>query len=192
MQKDGKEESAVEMFVLGVVIDPNTQAPVVILKDESDKINLPIWIGMQEATGILSALKQLSLPRPQTHDLLFETLNVLGASVSRVIITEIRDTTFIAEMVCSAGDRIFIFDCRPSDAINMALRASAPILVATSVIEQAQVVLEEVPAMGSESGEMIAKEVVEGEGTVDFRQIEKERWTEILESLDPQDFKYRT
>jgi bifunctional DNase/RNase len=187
MSKDDKEESAIEMFVGGVVVDPNTQSPVVILKDEHDKINLPIWVGMQEATGILSALKQLTLPRPQTHDFMYDVISALGASVLRIIITEVRETTYIAEMVCVAGDRTFIFDCRPSDAINIALRATASIYVATSVLEKARMVVEEnaSDAEGSSTTE-------DNEDSVDFQQIEKGRWNEILESLDPQDFKYRT
>ena len=187
MSKDGKEESAIEMFVGGVVVDPNTQSPVVILKDEDDKINLPIWVGMQEATGILSALKQLTLPRPQTHDFMFDVISALGASVLRIIITEVRDTTYIAEMVCTSGDRTFIFDCRPSDAINIALRATASIYVATSVLDKARMVVEGNAAEAEGGGS-----TEEGDEAVDFQQIEKGRWNEILESLDPQDFKYRT
>jgi bifunctional DNase/RNase len=187
MSNEEKEESAIEMFVGGVVVDPNTQSPVVILKDEHDKINLPIWVGMQEATGILSALKQLTLPRPQTHDFMFDVISALGASVLRIIITEVRDTTYIAEMVCMSGDRTFIFDCRPSDAINIALRATASIYVATSVLEKAKMVVE-----ANASDTEASATTDEGEDSVDFQQIEKGRWNEILESLDPQDFKYRT
>jgi uncharacterized protein len=178
-------EVAIEMFVGGVVVDPNTQTPIVILKDEQGKINLPIWIGVQEATGILSALKQLNLPRPQTHDFMYEVMGALGASVQRITITEVRDTTYIAELVCSKGDRTFMFDCRPSDAINIALRASAPIFVSASVLEVAQVVVQQ-------AGEDLTEgSGLENSDEVDFKTIEKDKWNDILDGLDPGDFKYR-
>jgi bifunctional DNase/RNase len=176
-------EEAIEMFVGGLVLDPNTQAPVVILKDEEGKLSLPIWIGVPEATGIASAVKQLNLARPLTHDLMSEVLSEIGVTVQRILISDIKESTYIAELVCSLGDRTFIFDCRPSDALNIAIRCSAPIFVAQSVLSKANIVAE-----GDEEGGGEA----EAEGAkVDFQSIDKDKWNTILDELDPDDFKYR-
>ena len=132
------DETAVEMFVGGLVLDPNTQAPVVVLKDESGEICLPIWIGIAEATSIATAIKQVGMERPLTHDLMHEIFGQLDVSVQRVVITELRESTYYAELILSQGDRVLIIDSRPSDAIAVALRASAPIFVVQGVLDQAK------------------------------------------------------
>jgi len=131
-------ESAVEMFVGGLVLDPATQAPIVVLKDETGQVTLPIWIGIAEATSIASAIKQVAMARPLTHDLFFELLLELGITVQRVVITELKDSTYFAELVLGQGDKVMVLDARPSDAIAMALRATAPIFVAQAVLDQAR------------------------------------------------------
>ena len=132
-------DTAIEMFVGGLVLDPNTQAPVVILKDETGEINLPIWIGIAEATSIASAIKQLAMARPLTHDLMYDIFLELGVRVQRIVITELKDSTYFSELILSYGDKAIILDSRPSDAIAIALRASAPIFVAQSVLDQAKI-----------------------------------------------------
>ena len=187
-------DNTVEMFVGGLVLDPNTQAPVVVLKDESGKIHLPIWIGIAEATSIASAIKQINMGRPLTHDLMYEIFNQAGLSVQRVVITDLKDSTYYAELIISMGDKIFIVDSRPSDAIAVALRAAAPIFVAEKVLEQAKMSFTSegaLPPVGSESEGSESGEGGDQEGRQDFKNIDKDKWGEILQNLDPKDFKYK-
>lgn len=192
-------EAAVEMFVGGLVLDPATQAPIVVLKDESGDITLPIWIGIAEATSIASAIKQVSMARPLTHDLFYELLLELGITVQRIVITELKDSTYFAELVLGQGDKVFVLDARPSDAIAMALRATAPIFVAQSVLEQArQAFANQGAAPQSQQDkpqEQLAEderaEEQESDSSKDFRAIDKDKWNEILSQLDPDDFKYK-
>lgn len=181
-----KEPEAIEMFVGGLVLDPNTQAPVVVLKDESGSVSLPIWIGVAEATSIASVLKQVPMARPLTHDLMSVMIHELGARVERVIITELKDSTYFAEILLALGEKAFILDSRPSDAIGIALREQAPIYVNQEVIKQAQVKFEPPP-----QEEKASTEEVQEETKKDLQGIEREKWSEILEGLDPDDFKYK-
>lgn len=189
------EEDAVEMFVGGLVLDPNSQAPVVVLKDESGKLNLPIWIGIAEATSIASVLKDLNMARPLTHDLLSTILTESGVSLERVLITALKDSTYYAELILSQGDKVHIIDSRPSDAIALALRAEAPIFVARDVLEQAQIAIDESPgeAQGEEHVDDVESEATEDEASngKDFRNIDKDRWNELLGKLNADDFKYK-
>jgi bifunctional DNase/RNase len=195
-------ESAIEMFVGGLVMDPATQAPIVVLKDESGDVTLPIWIGIPEATSIASAIKQVTMARPLTHDLFFDLLLEVGVTVQRVVITELKESTYFAELVLGQGDRVLVLDSRPSDAIAMALRASAPIYVAQAVLDQAKIAfgnttLLPTPEQGAkEEAQSSATEGAEGEAQAedesqDFAAIDKDRWEELLSKLDPEDFKYK-
>lgn len=187
-------ENAVEMFVGGLVLDPNTQAPVVILKDEAGELCLPIWIGVSEATSIASAIKQVTMARPLTHDLLFDIVNEAGMKVERIIITDLRESTYFAELVVTLGDKALVFDSRPSDAIGIAVRASAPIFVAQHVLDQAKIAFpnrapsSEKPEEGSPEG---SEEAPEEAQQADFASVDKDKWNEILDELDPDDFKYK-
>jgi len=193
-------DSAVEMFVGGLVIDPATQAPIVVLKDETGEITLPIWIGIPEATSIASAIKQVAMSRPLTHDLFFDLLLEVGVTVQRVVITELRESTYYAELILGQGDRVMVLDARPSDAIAMALRASAPIYVTRAVLDQAKVAFgENNPIVAGEppprdpqveEGHAEGEEGVEQDSS-DFRSIDKDKWEELLSNLDPKDFKYK-
>ena len=192
-------EAAVEMFVGGLVLDPATQAPIVVLKDETGEVTLPIWIGIAEATSIASAIKQVAMARPLTHDLFYELLLELGITVQRIVITELKDSTYFAELVLGQGDRVFVLDARPSDAIAMALRATAPIFVAQSVLDQARQAFakqgsqqpggQQQPQEGQAEEEQ--PEEQQDDSSKDFRAIDKDKWTEILSQLDPDDFKYK-
>jgi bifunctional DNase/RNase len=191
-------DSAVEMFVGGLVLDPATQAPIVVLKDESGEVTLPIWIGIPEATSIASAIKQVTMARPLTHDLFFDLLHEVGVTVQRVVITELKESTYFAELVLGQGDRVIVLDSRPSDAIAMALRASAPIYVAQSVLDQAKVAfagnnpLPPAEPASSEAG--AAEEAEDGQSddsSNDFTGVDKDKWEELLSKLDPEDFKYK-
>jgi bifunctional DNase/RNase len=187
-----RDQDSVEMFVGGLMLDPNTQTPVVILKDESGENCLPIWIGAAEATSIASAIKQVELPRPLTHDLLHEILSQLGVTVKRVIITELRDATYMAELMVSQGDRVIVLDSRPSDAIGVAIRADAPIFVAQRVLEQAKISLKGAQqGEGEQQGEGVLLPTETTPVSEEFSDINKEQWSDILNSLDAEDFKYK-
>ena len=199
-----KTEDAMEMFVGGLVLDPKTQAPVVLLKDEHGKYCVPIWIGMAEATSIASAIKQMVMPRPLTHDLMASILNEVGVRVERVMITDLKDSTYFAELVLSFGDKAIIMDSRPSDAIALAVRAAAPIYVMSSVVDQAKVAFESLESVAGplnqkpSETEPVAPESADADATdeeVDegqkFAEVDRDKWTEILAELDPEDFKYK-
>ncbi|NLF25503.1 MAG: bifunctional nuclease family protein [Deltaproteobacteria bacterium] len=189
-------EAAIEMFVAGLVLDPNTQAPVVVLKDEGGTVHIPIWIGIAEATSIASAIKQLPMARPLTHDLMYDIFQQMSVKVERVVVTELKDSTYYAELILSIGDRAVILDSRPSDAIAVALRASAPIFVAEKVIEQAKASFSVVPQEGAASSSQgqsgAASDASDTQDEQqDFKQIDKDKWREILDKLDPDDFKFK-
>jgi bifunctional DNase/RNase len=196
-------DTAVEMFVGGLVLDPSTQAPIVVLKDATGQVTLPIWIGIAEATSIASAIKQVAMPRPLTHDLFYDLLLDLGVTVQRVVITELKDSTYYSELVLGQGDRMTLLDARPSDAIAMALRAHAPIYVAQQVLDQAKIAFANNPpppipeaASGESSGAVAEEEGADeqapaDESSTDFKDINKDKWQEILDQLDAEDFKYK-
>lgn len=193
-------EAAIEMFVGGLVMDPTTQAPIVVLKDETGEVTLPIWIGVTEATSIASAIKQIAMARPLTHDLFYDLLLQLGITVQRIVITELREATYFSELILGQGDKVLVLDARPSDAIAMALRASAPIYVAQRVLDQARVAFaSQEQGAQSQQGAPEGREgaVEEGEGesdegaSKDFQAVDKAKWEEILSQLDPDDFKYK-
>ena len=190
------QEAAIEMFVGGLVMDPTTQAPIVVLKDETGTVSLPIWIGITEATSIASAIKQIAMARPLTHDLFYDLLQQLGITVQRIVITELRESTYFAELILGQGDKALVLDARPSDAIAMALRASAPIFVAQQVLDQAKIAFaSQGDAVPQPSRPVEGESAEEGGGvessSSDFQAVDKAKWEEILSQLDPDDFKYK-
>jgi bifunctional DNase/RNase len=128
------------MSVKGLMLDPISNSPIVVLKDEEDKIFLPIWVGIFEANAIALRLENVATPRPMTHDLLRSVLQELEAEVTRIEISDLRDSTFYASVHLKAGERVLLIDARPSDAIALALRTDAPIFVAQQVLDQAQTI----------------------------------------------------
>ena len=109
------------MFVAGLVLDPTTNSPIVILKDDTGDTALPIWLGLPEASSIASFLKKIAPVRPMTHDLLSTTIETLGAKVVRVVITGLKENTFIASLELAQGDSMRVIDCRPSDGMDVVL-----------------------------------------------------------------------
>jgi len=185
------ESNEVSMFVAGLVLDPASNAPIVVLKEVEGETCLPIWIGLAEATAIASALKHVDLARPMTHDLLKNIIDEVGGRVIRVVITELRENTFISSVEIVVGDIIKVIDARPSDAIALAVRAESEILVSAKVLEQAQVTLVAVNT-GEDGEEEFGIAGVEGEDEdANFANIDKEKWEEILAEMDPDDFKYK-
>ena len=179
----------IEMFVAGLVLDPASNAPIVILKDAGGDLCLPIWIGLSEATAIASALKKVETPRPMTHDLLKEVIESMGARVVRVHVCPLENNTFFADIELVVGETLKTTDARPSDAIALAVRVGAAITVAEEVLEQAQVTLVAVNPDDLEEVDVEAKE--DESDSQNFANIEKEKWEEILAEMDPDDFKYK-
>ncbi len=130
----------VPMSIKGLMLDPVSNSPIVVLKDDAEKFFLPIWVGIFEANAIALQLENVSTPRPMTHDLLRNMILELDGRVTRVVINDLRDSTFFAQIRVITGDRTLELDARPSDAIALALRADAPIYVAQSVLDQAQTI----------------------------------------------------
>jgi len=131
----------IEMTVKGVILDPTTNTPVVLLRDLADERILPIWVGGAEANAIATQIENLAPSRPMTHDLLRNVIEGLNAVVQKVVVSDLKDATFYANIFLLVGavDPVTI-DARPSDAIALALRTRAPILVEESVIDNAKTV----------------------------------------------------
>lgn len=159
---------AKEMQVVGITVDPATQSPIVILRDAENQHILPIWIGILEANAIAVGLEKVRLPRPMTHDLFKNVMDNLGIRLLRIEVTDIKDNTYYAVLHLEAAGESMVIDSRPSDAIAIALRYGAPIHVHDAVIEKA------VRIDASITG------------------ADKDKWTELLEKMDPEDFsKYK-
>jgi len=161
----------VPMSIKGLMLDPMSNSPIVVLKDDDEKLFLPIWVGIFEANAIALQLENITTPRPMTHDLLREMIQQLDARVTRIVINDLKDATFYAQirlLIRRAGtDQMLEIDARPSDAIALALRTEAPIYVAQSVLDQAQTI------------------TPDGEGT-------EEKTKEWFENLSPEDLgKYK-
>ena len=158
----------IEMSIKGLMVDPITNMPIVILKDKEGERVLPIWVGIFEANAIALQIENIATPRPMTHDLLRNIINDLEGQVDRVVVCDLKDNTFYAIIHLTVrGERVAI-DARPSDAIALALRTRSPILVDETVIDNAK--------------------------TVDFtaERADSDRLQKWLESLDPEELgKYK-
>ena len=156
------------MTIKGLMVDPITNMPIVILKDKAGERVLPIWVGVFEANAIALQIENVATPRPMTHDLLRNVIGDLDGSVDRVVVSDLKDNTFYAVIHLPVrGERVAV-DARPSDAIALALRTRSPILVEESVIDNAK--------------------------TVDFASepADSDRLQKWLESLDPEELgKYK-
>jgi len=131
-----------EMQIYGVSFDLVGKQPIVLLKTAEGNKFLPIWIGHPEAAAILMKLQSASTPRPMTHDLVTDMLDQLGAQVTRITVTELRENTFYAQITVQLDGSEIEIDSRPSDAIALAIRAEAPIFAADDVIEESAIEFE--------------------------------------------------
>jgi len=160
----------IEMTIKGLMVDPITNTPIVILRDKEGQKVLPIWVGIFEANAIALQIENISTPRPMTHDLLRNVIHDLKAEVKKIVVCDLQENTFYAliyRALNGNGDTVAI-DARPSDAIALALRTKAPIFVEDTVIDHAK--------------------------TVDFttEKADADRLHKWLESLDPDDLgKYK-
>jgi bifunctional DNase/RNase len=143
-------ETEVEMQIRGLMIDPLTNMPVVVLKDMSGDAVLPIWVGIFEANAISEELEKTARPRPTTHDLLRSLTRGLNAVVRKVVVSEMRDDTYFAVIwMEQEGERVAI-DARPSDAIALAMRWDCPIYASRAVLESAKQVAETPPNLNAD------------------------------------------
>lgn len=162
------------MSVGGLTLDPVTKTPIVILQDRDNKLNLPIWIGLLEATAMATELEGIKMARPMTHDLLCNVLGELGATVDCVEITDLKDNTYFALIHIRINGTQRTIDARPSDAISLALRTKSPIYVNRRVIETSSVVQQ-----------------AEDANETNLSNVSRDKWAEILEKMSPADFKYK-
>jgi uncharacterized protein len=136
----------IRMEIKGLLMDPVSNMPVVILRDKEDGLFLSIWVGLFEANAIALEMEKIATPRPMTHDLLKNVLAELGTRVERIVINDLKDNTFFARIHLTRGEVRYEIDSRPSDAIALALRARSEIFVETEVLEKSK-------SLRSETGE---------------------------------------
>ena len=127
-----------EMKIRGLMMDPVTNMPIVILKDVSGNSVLPIWVGIYEANAIALEIEKVATPRPMTHDLIKNVLTGLESKVAKVVVTELRDDTFFAVIWIEREGRFISIDSRPSDALAIAMRLDCPIFVEDEVLKSSK------------------------------------------------------
>ena len=167
-------ENFIVMTVGGLTLDPVTKTPIVILKDPENKLNLPIWIGLLEATAMATELEGIKMARPMTHDLLNVLISELGATVEWIEVTDLRDNTYYALIYVRAGGRQITIDSRPSDATSLALRTKSPIYVAKKVLEASSILQQ-----------------MEETAETNLSNVSRDKWADILDKMSPDDFKYK-
>jgi len=158
----------IEMTIKGLMVDPITNMPIIILRDKDGQRVLPIWVGVFEANAIALQMENVATPRPMTHDLLRNVIHDLKAEIRKIVVSDLKENTFYALIHLEVNGEPVAVDARPSDAIALALRARAPIFVEDRVIDNAK--------------------------TIDFApdKADAERLQKWLESLDPDDMgKYK-
>ena len=128
----------IEMTIKGLMVDPVTNMPIIILRDRDGHRVLPIWVGVYEANAIALQIENVPTPRPMTHDLLRNIIQDLQADIQRVVVCDLRENTFYALIYLLSHGETIAIDARPSDAIALALRAKAPIFVEDEVIDNAE------------------------------------------------------
>ncbi|HVL33761.1 MAG TPA: bifunctional nuclease family protein [Actinomycetota bacterium] len=159
------ENGVVEMQLVGVRVELPTNQPIVLLRERSGERFLPIFIGPVEATAIAFALQGIVTQRPMTHDLLKSILETTGISVDRIIITELREATFFAQIELSKNGETFSVSSRPSDAIALAVRGSVPLFASPDVLSEAGIVIRD-----------------------EDEEQEVQRFREFIENVTPEDF----
>ncbi len=158
----------IEMVIKGLMVDPVTNMPIIILRDKDGERVLPIWVGIFEANAIALQIENITTPRPMTHDLLRNVIQDLHGAVQKIVVSDLKENTFYALIYMRVNGESMAVDARPSDAIALALRTQAPIFVEDHVIDNAK--------------------------TVDFapEKNDSERLQKWLESLDPEELgKYK-
>jgi bifunctional DNase/RNase len=164
------------MKLVGVRVEMPSNTPIVLLQETTDDTRmLPIFIGQAEATAIALALEDVDTPRPMTHDLVRDLLVVLGATLDKVVITDLRDKTFYAELHLSIGDTTQVVSCRPSDALAIAVRTDSDIFAEAHVVDAAGFIPEPDDDDEDEDDGETVEEVLD-----EFR--------EFIDNINPEDF----
>ena len=164
------------MKLVGVRVEMPSNTPIVLLQEnDGDTRMLPIFIGQAEATAIALALEEVDTPRPMTHDLVRDLLMVLGATLDKVVITDLRDKTFYAELHLTVGDKTEVVLCRPSDALAIAVRTESEIYAETHVVDSAGFIPEP---------DELDDEEDEGEGVEEVL----DEFREFIDNINPEDF----
>lgn len=154
----------IELNLVGVRVELPTNQPIVLLREREGERYLPIWIGAMEATAIAFALQGIPTPRPMTHDLMKNVLEEIGVHVERIVITELREGTFFAELQMAQNGARYQISSRPSDAIALAVRLNVPIFANEDVLTEASIVIR------------------------DDEEQEVEKFREFLDQVTPEDF----
>ena len=128
----------VEVRIRGLMMDPATNMPIIVLKDVGSDTVMPIWVGIFEANAIAIEIEKMAASRPMTHDLIKNIIHNLNAELERVVVMEVKDDTFYAVLWLRQGDELITIDARPSDAIALALRSDCPIYVSEQVMQSAK------------------------------------------------------
>ncbi len=154
----------IEMKIRGLMMDPVTNMPIVILKDLAGTQVLPIWVGIYEANAIALEIEKVATPRPMTHDLLKNLLLGLETGVKKVVVSELKEDTFYAVIWLERDGELISIDSRPSDALALALRVDCPIYVEEEVLKSSK----SAAAMAEKSGNEELKRWLEGLNDEDF------------------------
>jgi uncharacterized protein len=160
-------EGAVPMTVTGVRVELPSNTPIVLLREQDGTRFLPIWVGAVEAMAITSALEGVTPPRPLTHDLMTVVIDALDAHIERIVVTDLRNNVYYADLVLMVGGREVVVSSRPSDAIALSVRTGAPVYANLNVLDEASIEFQE-------EGDEVPDEV--------------ERFREMLEDLTIDDF----
>jgi bifunctional DNase/RNase len=132
------DEPGIEVRIRGLMMDPSTRMPIVVLNDLAGEVVLPIWVGLFEANAIALEIEKATTPRPMTHDLLRSVIDALNARVTRVVVGALREDTFHATIWMDQAGEVIALDARPSDAIALALRSDCPIFISQQVFDHAR------------------------------------------------------
>lgn len=155
----------VEVKIGALIMDPNSNTPIVVLRSEDSDQILPIWVGAFEANAIAIEIEKIVPQRPMTHDLLRNLILEMGYQVSKIVITDLKENTFYAQIEIDNGEETAVFDARPSDAIALALRSDCPIFVNSVVFDL--------------SGD--ASEKDDGKDLPDSEETAEEDWPELID-----------
>jgi len=176
----------IEMTIDSIRVSLMNYQRVVILKEKTAERYLPIWIGPAEADAIAIKLQGVTVPRPLTHDLLHSVIGMLGATINSIIISELKSDTFYAKILLLEDGGQTEIDCRPSDAMALAVRADVPIFADEEVLEKAGILLDK------ETGKPIIPEGSEGTGVSDEELKRMSAFQDFINTLDLEDFNKRT
>ena len=181
----------IEMSIDSIRVSLMNYQRVVILKEKVADRYLPIWIGAAEADAIAVKLQGVTVPRPLTHDLLRSVIDVLGANINSIIVSDLKNDTFYAKLILIVNSHGMEVDCRPSDALALAVRTEVPIFAEDAVLDKAGILLDK------ETGKPITEETEKGEGSSKGKKVSEEEmkrmsaFYDFINTLDLEDFDKR-